>query len=610
MEAIKESHSSKKRSLDCPPTPVNISTPVKKKKKEKEIVSPSDVSSNYKKKSKKKRRAEEEGFNPLSDSDEVIDSHKKKRMKEVSITYPGDEQMGKKKKKKNLTGNSENERSEAETGKSRNDTEILNQEEAVEATVSKHKDSSIITAGNNSKKRKKKKKDGSDVEGSSQEGEAPKHRKTKQASIAMATERVNSETDVAVSLETSVSSSSQKKDGNGGKSEKEEAAEEETKSEQSSSRNQRLSSTKELDLIRELEEFVPDVRNKSAHEIMKLVRYDLRRFKDFKRQGVPLRCGRYTDWENRQIHKNIADFAALTDIGSAEQVLFPQRFKEQAAEIRRLKIQHHFLQRIAEGIPRPCHQVYTRAKKIFDNRNHMGRFSEDELKSLKKLHQLHGNDWKTMSDKMDRSVYALQKRFVCLAPVHGPWSKSEESRLKQAVRDHLETVFKESLKSGLTMDQLCNNLPWKTISQKVETRHWNQCRLKWFSLLEKMTNGGFPRGPEGYQTKILIINTLFSMSVDDQADIEWDEVAHAVGNVTPMGVQRIFHRLKVTKVPNWSRMSYGDIIAFLHYHTVPALQKRLSSCRTAPDSQGLQAEVTYGLSDILSTDEDFEVDNS
>lgn len=246
MEAVKESHSSKKRSLDCPPTPVNISTPVKKKKKEKEIVSPSsDVSSNHKKKSKKKRRAEEEGFNPLSDSDEVIDSHKKKRMKEVSITYPGDEQMGKKKKKKNLTGNSENERSEAETGKSRNDTEILNQEEAVEATVSKHKDSSIITAGNNSKKKKKKKKDGSDVEGSSQEGEAPKHRKTKQASIAMATERVNSETDVAVSLETSVSSSSQKKDGNGGKSEKEEAAEEETKSEQSSSRNQRLSSTKE-----------------------------------------------------------------------------------------------------------------------------------------------------------------------------------------------------------------------------------------------------------------------------------------------------------------------------------------------------------------------------
>lgn len=64
--------------------------------------------------------------------------------------------------------------------------------------------------------------------------------------------------------------------------------------------------------------------------------------------GVPLRCGRYTDWENRQIHKNIADFAALTDIGSAEQVLFPQRFKEQAAEIRRLKIQHHFLQRIGK----------------------------------------------------------------------------------------------------------------------------------------------------------------------------------------------------------------------------------------------------------------------
>uniref|UniRef100_A0A8C7X3H8 Uncharacterized protein n=1 Tax=Oryzias sinensis TaxID=183150 RepID=A0A8C7X3H8_9TELE len=379
MEAIKESHSSKKRSPDCPPTPVNIGTPVKKKKKEKETVSPSsDVSANHKKKSKKERRAEEEVFNPLSDSDEVIDSHKKKRTKEVSITYPGDEQVGKKKKKKNLRDDPEKERSETEKEKSRNDAESLNKE-AVEASVSKHRDSSIITAGNNSKekkKKKKKKKDGSDVEGSSQEGEAPKHRKTKQASIAMATGRVNNETDVAVSLETSVSSSTQKKDGIGGKSEKEEAAAEETKSEQSSSRNQSLSLTKELDLnlISELEEFVPDVRNKSAHEIMKLVRYDLHRFKDFKRQGVPLRCGRYTDWENGQIQKNVADFAALTDIGSAEQVLFPQRFKEQAAEIRSCgSYQRVWFVLAAEGIPRPCHQVYTRARKIFDHRNHMGR---------------------------------------------------------------------------------------------------------------------------------------------------------------------------------------------------------------------------------------------
>lgn len=62
--------------------------------------------------------------------------------------------------------------------------------------------------------------------------------------------------------------------------------------------------------------------------------------------GISVRNGRCTEEETQRIRKNVSDFQVLTGITSATQLFFPERFKEQTAHTKKLRVQHRFFERI------------------------------------------------------------------------------------------------------------------------------------------------------------------------------------------------------------------------------------------------------------------------
>ncbi|NWV59269.1 TTF1 factor, partial [Malurus elegans] len=348
----------------------------------------------------------------------------------------------------------------------------------------------------------------------------------------------------------------------------------------------------DLDTARqELEEFIPHVRNISDSSIKKMAGRDLMRFKEFKKQGMAVKFGRFTHKENIQIQKNVEEFLALTGIDSAEKLLFTSRYPEDKDTIHRLKTEHHFCEKISEGIPRPWRLIYYRARKMFDPNNYKGRYTAEEKEQLKKYQALHGNDWKKISELMSRSNLSVAMKFseIKSAINYGPWTKEETQRLMSAIKEVMKRKLKaESTSSLSSLDQssmdlwidrekLYQQLPWTEIETKVGSRYWRQCKQKWNSILTSKMSRGQPlyRGTNGLQAKINLIKRLYETKAEDTSEVNWDELSNAIGDVPGAYVQTKFYRLKVSCVPLWRRKTFPEVVEYLYEKKLPELEEKL-----------------------------------
>ncbi|NXL98489.1 TTF1 factor, partial [Tyrannus savana] len=346
----------------------------------------------------------------------------------------------------------------------------------------------------------------------------------------------------------------------------------------------------DLDTARqELKEFIPHVENLSDSSIKKMVGRDLPRFKEFKKQGIAVKFGRFTQKENNQIRKNVEEFLSISGLDSAEKLLFTSRYPEDKETINRLKAEHEFCAKISEGIPRPWRLIYYRARKMFDSNNYKGRYTNEEKEQLKKYQAMHGNDWKKISELMSRSNLSVAMKFseIKSAVNYGPWTKEEIQKLKHAVKEVIrKRVERRSSPSSLERpdwelwvdrETLCQQLPWTEIETKVGSRFWRQCKQKWNTILVKKMSKGqqLDTWIKRCKNRITLIKRLYEMKVEDANEVNWEELCDAVGDVPSAYLQAQFYKLKVSFVPFWQNKTFSEIIDFLFQYKLPELEEKL-----------------------------------
>ncbi|XP_027007394.2 cyclin-D-binding Myb-like transcription factor 1 isoform X1 [Tachysurus fulvidraco] len=221
-----------------------------------------------------------------------------------------------------------------------------------------------------------------------------------------------------------------------------------------------------------------------------------------------------------------------------------------------------FYRSIAWGLNRPLFAVYRRVLRMYDNRNHVGKYTQEEIEKLKELRQKHGNDWATIGAALGRSASSVKDRCRLMKDTchTGKWTEEEERRLTEVVHELTGTV---------TGDVVTQGVSWASVADLVGTRSEKQCRSKWLNYLNWKQSGGTDWTKED---DINLINRIIELSVEDENEINWDILAEGWSSV---------------RSPQWLRSKWWTIKRQVSNHKdlpFPVLLKGLQDVVEAPSS--------------------------
>ncbi|XP_071187686.1 cyclin-D-binding Myb-like transcription factor 1 isoform X2 [Salvelinus alpinus] len=174
-----------------------------------------------------------------------------------------------------------------------------------------------------------------------------------------------------------------------------------------------------------------------------------------------------------------------------------------------------FYRSVAWGLNRPLFAVYRRVLRMYDNRNHVGKYSPEEISKLKELRQKHGNDWATIGAALGRSASSVKDRCRLMKDTcnTGKWSEEEERRLSDSVYALAGVCPGRAVTGGVS---------WAAVADLVGTRSEKQCRSKWLNYLNWKQSGGTEWTKD---QDLSLVHRIVELDVDDENELKWEELA-------------------------------------------------------------------------------------
>ncbi|XP_020855423.1 cyclin-D-binding Myb-like transcription factor 1 isoform X6 [Phascolarctos cinereus] len=258
-------------------------------------------------------------------------------------------------------------------------------------------------------------------------------------------------------------------------------------------------------------------------------------------------------WSKEEIDilmSNIERYLKARGIKDATEIIFEMSKDERK----------DFYRTIAWGLNRPLFAVYRRVLRMYDDRNHVGKYTPEEIEKLKELRIKHGNDWATIGAALGRSASSVKDRCRLMKDTcnTGKWTEEEEKRLAEVVHELTSTEPGDIVTQGVS---------WAAVAERVGTRSEKQCRSKWLNYLNWKQSGGTEWTKED---EINLILRIAELDVADENDINWDLLAEGWSSV---------------RSPQWLRSKWWTIKRQIANHKDVSFPASTESSAATVDSE-------------------------